>query len=131
MSARFSAIVLFVAAFVALPLPMVGFDAVVPAARYAQLAGALALLTAQEGTAGMVGTLCGLLAAHALVYTLLLGGGAFALARLVLARLPMRLRDHVTVIVATLLIVLPIYARWYTTPFHHADAHARWLELYR
>ena len=45
MNPRFSAVVLFVATFLALPLPLLGMDGVVvPPARFVQLAGALARL---------------------------------------------------------------------------------------
>jgi hypothetical protein len=124
--------VLFLAAFFALPLPLLGLDGVsVPAARFVQLAGAIALLVSAEGTGGMVVGLGLLLGVHALVYTALLAGGGFALARFALPRIHVRLRDHVTVITATLLIALGVYGDLYDTRFHHSSAHAKLLELYR
>lgn len=132
MSPRFSQIALFLALFIALPLPMLGLDGVrVPAARFAQLGGSMLWLLWLEGGGGMVGTLTGLLVAHAAVYTALLGGFVWALWRFVLSRLPHRFRDHVTVITVTLLILIGIYDELYETRFHHTSAHARLSELYR
>ena len=132
MNPRFAAAVIFIAAFIALPLPLLGLDGVVvPAARYWQLAGVLAVLVAIEGTGGMVGLFLGLMTVHAIVYTLLLGGACWGLGRSVLPRIHHRLRDHITVITATLLISLGIYAELYETRFHHSSANAKLLELYR
>jgi hypothetical protein len=129
---RFAATVLFLAAFVALPLPLFGLDGVVvPAARFVQLTGAIALLIALEGTGGMVLTFAALLGAHALVYTGVLAAVAWMLGSRVLPKIPHRLRDHVTVICTTLLLALGVYADLYDTRFHHASAHAKLLELYR
>jgi len=131
MSPRVCGIVLFVAGFAAVPFPMLGFDAFVPGARYAQLALALARLRIEEGGGGMGGTLLLLFAAHALVAALAVGIGSGLVARFALARMPSRLRDHVTVIAATLVVALASYASWFTTPFHHTSAHAQLIELYR
>ena len=126
------AVLLFLGAFIALPLPLFGLAGVsVPVARFFQLAGALGWLVALEGSAGMVVPLMLLLLAHAVVYTALIAGAVWALSRYLLSKLPNRLRDHLTVIVVTLLIALGAYGELYDTAFHHSSAHAKLLELYR
>jgi len=131
-SRRVAAVLLFLGAFIALPLPLLGLAGVsVPVARFFQLAGALGWLIALEGSAGMVVPLMTLLLAHAVVYTALIAGAVWALSRFSLRRVPSRLRDHLTVIAVTLLLALGVYAELYDTAFHHASAHAKLLELYR
>jgi hypothetical protein len=131
-SPRFGATLVFLAAFVALPLPLLGLDGVVvPPARFAQLASVVAVLIALEGTGGMVMAFLALFGGHAVVYSALLGAAAWALARFVLPRLPHRVRDHGVVILASLMLALGTYADLYETRFHHASAHATLLELYR
>lgn len=131
MSPRVAACVLFVAAFVAFPLPMFVFEASVPAARIAQIALAAVALAISEGTQGMVGTAVALFVAQAVFYTALLAVAAWAFGRFVLARLPHRVRDHVTVILSVLLISIAAYAELYDSRFHHSSPHAKLLELYR
>lgn len=132
MSARSAALVVFLVAFATLPLPMLGIDgARVPAARYVQLAAVLLGLVAHEGTGGLVGELIGLFLAHALVYTGVLAGLAFWLSRKVLPRLPASGRRNLAVVFTITVLVAASFGRLYDTPFHHASAHARLLELYR
>ncbi|MCA9511760.1 MAG: hypothetical protein KC560_13710, partial [Myxococcales bacterium] len=106
MPLRLCGFVLFVAGFLSVPFPMLGFDAFVPAVRYAQLAAVLAVLRVEEGGGGVIDTLLVLLGGHAIAASLAVALGAWLATRLVLARLPSRLRDHVTVIAATLLVAL-------------------------
>jgi len=128
----FTRIALFLALFVAFPFPMFGLEGVrVPAARFVQLAGALVGLLFVEGEGGMASTFAGLLAVHAVVYVALLGVVVWALWKYVLSRLPYRLRDHITVITVTLLILIGIYDQLYETRFHHSSSQARLSELYR
>lgn len=123
---------MFLALFIALPLPMFGLDGVrVPVARFVQLCGSLVWLLLLEGNGGMAGTLAGLFAAHAVAYTALLGVAVWALWKYVLVRLPYRFRDHVTVITVTMLILLGIYDQLYETRFHHTSSQARLSELYQ
>lgn len=132
MSPRFSQIALFLALFIALPLPMLGLDGVrVPAARFVQLGGSMLGLWAVEGGVGVEGSVTALLVTHAVVYTASLAGLVWALWRFVLSRFPHRFRDHVTVISVTLLILIGAYDELYETGFHHTSAHAQLFELYR
>jgi hypothetical protein len=128
----FTRIALFLALFVAFPFPMFGLDGVrVPAARFVQLAGALVGLVVVEGDGGMATTFAGLFAVHAVVYIVVLGFFVWALWKFVLSRLPYRLRDHITVITVTLLILIGTYDQLYETRFHHTSSQARLSELYR
>ena len=131
MSSRISAGGLFLVMFFVFPLPMVGLEASVPAARFAQLGAAAGWLGLTEGTEGMVGVFAGLLLGHAVGYALILSMGCALLRRYVLGPLHHRVRDHVTVIVSVLLISVGVYGELYDTRFHHTSAHAKLLELYR
>jgi len=129
---RVNATILFLAAVVALPLPLWGLDGVfVPVGRLLQLAGAIGWLVAIEGTGGMVVPFFALFAVHAVAYLGLLLGARYGLARWLLPPISQRLRDHITVIAATLMIMLPAYGEFYDTRFHHTSAHAGLFELYR
>jgi len=124
--------VLFLALFIALPLPMLGLDGVrVPAARFVQVAGGELWSFASHGAGELSGTVVALLALHAVLYTALLAAAVGALWHYALRRLPYRFRDHVTVISATLLILIGIYDELYETRFHAATERAGLLELYR
>ncbi len=132
MSVRTAGVLLFVTAFVALPLPFFGLDGtLVPAARYGQLAAVLLGLLAHEGGGGAVGLLVLLFVAHAVLYTGLLALVAWVLARGVLRHLGARGCRILVVATSVSLLVVASQARIYDSPFHHSDAHARLLELYR
>jgi len=131
MSPKIAACILFVASFVALPLPMFVFEASVPAARIAQIAVVTIALAIGEGAQGVVGMAAALFAGQAVLYTALLAFAAWAFGRYVLARLHHRVRDHLTVILSVLLISIAAYGELYDSRFHHSSPHAKLLELYR
>lgn len=132
MSARAAAAVIFVAALVTVPLPLLGLaGSFVPAARFGQLAGVVVALIVEEGAGGMVGALAFLLIAHAVVYAVLLAAASWALARFVLAHLTPVLRAAAAVLVAAVLLGVASFAPIYDTQFHHSEPHARLGELYR
>ncbi|MEE3332182.1 MAG: hypothetical protein VX246_15055 [Myxococcota bacterium] len=130
MSPKIAACVLFVAAFIALPLPMFIFEASVPAARIAQIALATIALAVSEGTQGIVGMAVALFVGQAVLYTALLALAAWASGHYLLARLHHRVRDHVTVILSVLLISIAAYGELYDSRFHHSSPQANLLELY-
>ena len=132
MNAWFTRVALFLALFVALPLPMLGLDGVrVPAARFVQLAGG-ELWSLVSGASGELSvSVTTLVVFHAILYTALLAVVVAGLWKYVLRRLPHRFRDHVTVISVTLLILLGIYDELYETRFHAERERARLHELYR
>ena len=124
--------VLFLALFVALPLPMLGLDGVrVPAARFVQVAGADLWRLVSQGTGELSGGVVALVALHAVLYTALLAVAVGALWHYALRRLPYRFRAHLTVIGVTLLVLIGIYDALYETRFHAATDRARLHELYR
>ena len=131
MSTRIAGWLVFVAAFVSLPLPMLGLaGSLVPAARYLELGTVLLVLLAREGAGGMVGVIAGLLLAHAAVYGLALGLVTRLVAVPLLARLPASARGAVALGVAVGLLVVASTAHLYDSQFHDTSAHARLLDLY-
>lgn len=114
------------------PLPFVGLDgALVPVARFIQLAVSLSILIAVEGAGGMVGTMSLLLWVHVLIYGWILFGVATIFVNRILSRLPEHVGVWVGAIAAVALVSWASLAGPYDTMFHHSDAHASLLELYR
>ncbi len=124
--------ILFVALLATWPLPLFGLDGtLVPVFRFAQLGTSLSVLIALEGAGGMVGSLFILFWAHVLIYALILFGVALILVRYVLSRFPDRIRVVVVVAVVVALISWGSLGDPYDTAFHHSNAHASLIELYR
>ncbi len=124
--------VLFVALLATWPLPLFGLDGtLVPVLRFAQLGTSLSVLVAVEGAGGMVASLLILFWAHVLIYGLILFGVASILVRIVLSRLPDRVRFVAAAAVVLTLILWGSLADPYDSAFHHSDAHASLMELYR
>lgn len=122
----------FLALFFAWPLPLVGLDgAVVPAARFAQLAAAISVFVVVEGPGGMAGTMLVLLWAHALVYGLLLYGGAWLVTAQGLSRLPAGFSFGLAAIAIAGLLAWGALGSPYETLFHHSDVRASLGALYR
>jgi hypothetical protein len=114
------------------PFPILGLDNIfVPVARLIQLATSLTILVVLEGAGGMVGALLGLLWAHALVYGLILLGLTTVIARRVRSRLSDRVGLGLVAVSILALFLWALFAPPYDTPFHHSDAHASLLDLYR
>ncbi len=114
------------------PLPLFGLDGtLVPVIRFTQLATSLAVLIALEGAGGMVGVLFVLLLGHVLIYGLILFGVASIFVRQVVSRLPDRIGMWVVVTAAVALVSWASLAGPYDTPFHHSNAHASLLDIYR
>jgi hypothetical protein len=88
-------------------------------------------LVLHEGTGGMVAMLVWLFVGHALVYSLLIWGGAALLARTLLGRFDARGRRSLVIVATILLLLGGSVAPLYRTQFHHSSARARLLELYR
>jgi hypothetical protein len=124
--------VLFVAFLATWPVPLFGLDGtLVPVLRFAQLGTSLAGLIAVEAAGGMVAALLFLFWAHVLIYGLILFGVASILARMVLSRLPDRMRFDAAAAVVLALILWGSLADPYDSAFHHSDAHASLMDLYR
>ena len=123
---------LFVALLWTWPLPLFGLEGtLVPVARFVQLAASLSVLIALEGTGGMVGALFGLLWGHVLVYSLILFVVASIFVKQVLSRFPDRVGSGFTVAAVVVLVCWASFGTPYDTMFHHSNAHASLLELYR
>jgi len=123
---------IFVALLLAWPVPMIGLDgSMIPVARFAQLAASLSVLVSIEGAGGMVGTLGLLLWGHVLVYGVLLWAGSWLAVRFVVGRLSTRLGSLFVVALVVGLLAWGTFGRPYDTIFHHSDAHASLLALYR
>jgi hypothetical protein len=124
--------VLFVAFLATWPVPLFGLDGtLVPVLRFAQLGTSLAGLIAVEAAGGMVAALLFLFWAHVLIYGLILFGVASVLARMVLSRLPDRMQFVAVAAVVLALILWGSLADPYDSSFHHSDAHASLMQLYR
>jgi hypothetical protein len=114
------------------PFPLLGLEGTtVPVLRYIQLATSLSVLIALEGAGGMVGALFALLSIHALVYGLVLFGAASILSRKVLSRLPARVGGWITLAAVIGLLAWASFVGPYDSTFHHSNAHASLLDLYR
>jgi hypothetical protein len=114
------------------PLPLFGLEgSSVPVARFAELAGALSILIAVEGAGGMVGAMLLLLWGHVLVYGLLLFGVSSLLARFGLARLPAPVATGVAFAMVGAMLLWGVFGHPYDSLFHHSEAHASLLDLYR
>lgn len=132
MSSRAIRWTLFAGLVVAWPLPLVGLEgSFVPVLRFAELAGALSILVILEGAGGMVGAMLLLLWGHVLVYGLMLYGAASLLVRFGFSRLPPRVAAVTVAATIAALVGWGLFGRLYDTPFHHDDAHASLLDLYR
>lgn len=114
------------------PLPFFGLDgALIPTVRFIQLAVSLSILIVLEGAGGMVGAFFVLLWGHVLVYGLILFGVASIFESRFLSRLPDRVGVWVGVAAVVALVFWASFTSPYDTMFHHSNAHASLLELYR
>ena len=132
MSSKAAAWVLFVALLLTWPLPLLGLEgSFIPVARFLELALALSGLALVEGTGGMVGLFLLLLWGHVLVYAGLLYGVVVLLRRLALERVSRRARAITLLVTVAALLAWSTLAPPYDTQFHHSEAHASLLEVYR
>jgi hypothetical protein len=123
---------LFTALLATWPVPLFGLDGtLVPVLRFAQLGTSLSGLLVVEGAGGMVVALLTLFWAHVLIYGLVLFGVASILVRTVLSRLPDRMRFAAVAAVVLALIFWGSLSDPYDSAFHHSNAHASLMELYR
>ena len=124
--------ILFATLLVTWPLPLFGLDgALVPVLRFAQLALSLLVLIALEGAGGMVSSLVILFWGHVLVYGLILFGVASIFVGQVVSRIPERTRVWATAATVVALLSWAGLVGPYNTIFHHSEAHASLLDLYR
>ena len=131
MSTRVAGWLLFVVAFVTVPLPMLGLaGSLVPPARYLELGSVVVALLVREGPGGVVPVIAALLLAHALVYGLALALVTRFVAVPLLARLGAGARGVVALGLSLGLLVLVSTVHLYDSQFHHSQAHARLLALY-
>jgi len=122
---------LWIAALVLVPVPLLAFaGAVVPTARFVELAVVVLITIFVEGPGGVAPLLLGLFLVHALVYAALLWLAAWGLTWALERAAPAALR----VVVWTLVLFglgwtlsVPVYH----TPFHARLPHATLLEVYR
>ena len=124
--------IFFLLFFWILPFPLFGLEGLaVPAARFLQLAASLSVLVMLEGAGGMVGPLLALLWLHAVAYALILYTGVIIVERWILARLPAHGDRWLLAAMTVALVYWSLAGEPYDTTFHHSDAHASLLELYR
>ena len=116
MSPRATRRTLFLAALLLAPLPMFGFDAWLPVARYVLLAAVCVGMRVVEGPGGVVWQLTGLFLAHALVYGLLIWL-ATRFAERALRSLSSRSRGALVVSGVLGVLVWAIATQPYVTPF--------------
>jgi hypothetical protein len=121
---------LWLAAFAALPLPLLGMsEATVPALHQLQL-GALALaFTLLERAQGMGPLLSALFLGQALLWAALLFAAAALVARL-LARVPPFARTRLTLFVVVLGLALAAAQLVYRTPYSSRSAESSLLGVY-
>jgi hypothetical protein len=123
---------LFIALLWIWPFPLFGLDgSMIPVARFVQLAASLSVLIAIEGAGGMVGALAFLLWGHVLIYGLLLFGASTIIMKHGVSRMPARVGFWFSASAIFGLLCWGYLSHPYDTAFHHSDAHASLLELYR
>lgn len=128
MSTRAAFWLLFVAALLTVPLPMIQFGAIVPVSRYLLLGGVTLGLIVAEGAGTIPGLLLAVFAVHALVYAALL----FACAALVtrgLARLSTRAVGPAAALLAVIALLVASFFDVYTTPFAARSLHTNLLHV--
>ncbi len=114
------------------PFPLLGLEGLlVPAARFFQLAASLTVLVALEWAGGMVGPMLGLLWAHALVYSMTLYVLSRGIERGCAVFLPTHGDRRLLVGLTILLVGWGVLGEPYDSSFHHSDAHASLVALYR
>ncbi len=116
MSPRAARRVLFLALLLLAPLPMLGFDAVAPVARYLLLGAVCVGMRLVEGPGGVVWQLAALFFGHALAYAVLLWAGAWLVAR-ALAATGSTARGAVVVAAVVAATLWALIAEPYVTPF--------------
>ena len=122
----------FVLLFWTLPFPLFGLEGLsVPTARFLQLALWLSMLVVLEGAGGMVGSMLALLWLHSLVYCLILYLGSRVAARWVAAHVSTAAGRWLLVATALALVSWGVFGEPYDSSFHHSEAHASLVELYR
>jgi hypothetical protein len=124
--------ILFATLLATWPLPLFGLDgALVPVLRFVQLAASLSVLIGLEGAGGMVSSLLFLFWGHVLVYGLILFGVASIFVGQVVSRFPERTRVWAAAATVVALVFWAALFAPYDTMFHHSQAHASLLDLYR
>ena len=122
----------FLLLFGTFPFPLFGLEGLtVPAARFLQLAASLSVLVMLEDAGGMVGPLLALLWLHAVVYALILYASVIIVERWISPRLPAQGGRWLLTGMTLALVYWSSTGELYHTTFHHSDAHASLLELYR
>ncbi|MDG2307250.1 MAG: hypothetical protein P8R42_21910 [Candidatus Binatia bacterium] len=122
---------LWTAALFLAPVPLLAFaDAFVPTMRVVELALVVAITIFVEGSHGVALLLLGLLAAHIVVYGLLLWLGARVLAASIERAAPAALGGITLALIGAGLLVtiaFPVY----DSPFHARLPHTSLLEVYQ
>ena len=119
MSVRTARRLLFLGLVVIAPLPMLGYDAWIPDARFFLLAGVTTLVILFEGGAGPVPMIAVLFGAHALVYAGLLWAGAYVASR-ILGRVSPTARAIATWSLIAIGLAIGLGFEIYATPFGSA-----------
>jgi hypothetical protein len=122
--------ILWIAALLLVPLPMLRFGAVIPVARYLLLGGVTGGLIASEGTGTIPNVFFVLLMLHVLVYAALLYGAARLLARALHAAGPRLARRLALALVAAATLVA-LTQEIYVTPFAPVSPRASLLDVLR
>ena len=116
MSARAARRLLFLAALLIAPVPMLGFGAFVPVARYVLLGAVCIGMRVAEGPGGVVWQLTALFLGHALVYAGLLWLAAWLAGR-ALGALPPPVRNAVVALLVVVGALWAVLSEPYVTPF--------------
>lgn len=122
--------ILWIAALLLVPLPMLRFGAVIPVARYLLLGGVTGGLIANEGIGTIPNAILLLMTLHVLVYGALLYGAARLLARGLHAASPRLARRLALALVAAGTLVA-LTQEIYVTPFAPVSPRASLLQVLR
>ena len=130
MTPRTARRLLWLVLLLTVPLPMLGFGALVPVARYLLLAGVTAGLIVTEGMGAVPGQLLAFFLAHALLYAGLAWLAAYAVVRLLGGLGPRSVAPATLGLVAVCLLVACTW-ELYVTPFASVSPRANLLHVLR
>lgn len=130
MTPRTSRRLLWLAFLLTAPLPMLGFEALVPVARYLLLAGVTAGLILAEGMGAIPGAVLAIFLVHAVVYAGLGWLAAYAVARLLVGLGRRAVAPATLGLVAACLLVASAL-ELYVTPFASVSPRANLLHVLR
>lgn len=130
MTPRATRRMLWLAALLLVPLPMLQFGALVPVVRYLLLAGVTLGLIVAEGGGEIPYLFLALMLGHALVYAVLLWVVSWLIARGLWALSPAR-AGRAAIALAAVGLLVALVTRPYVTPYSSVSLHSNLLVVFQ